>query len=113
VIHVVGRGNAAAVAGDPPSGPPTSPQVYEYSVGLYGVSWTNGDVLAHTEIGKSAAALIEPTSREAIKNPGITSWDSGTETCQYWWVRHVRNGQYSAWVLADEPSGGCGGGGGL
>ena len=114
MIHVAGLGNREeAPDTTPPSGPPTSPQVFEYGgAPYYGVQWTNGDSTAHTEIGNSAAALSDPAGRDAIVSPGTTSYQTSSEECQYWFVRHVKNGQYTAWVLADDPAEGCGDGGG-
>ena len=84
----------------PPSGPPTNASAYTYGGSLIGVQWTNGDSTAETEIARTTAALIEPTSRDYIVPPTETAFQTGeTERC-YWWVRHRKNSQYSTWVLA-------------
>jgi len=82
--------------GDPPSGPPTSGLEYTYGGSLVGLSWANGDVLANTQIGYAASG--EPSSVTTSVAPGTTTYETGGSTSGGWWVRHIRNGQTSAWA---------------
>lgn len=96
----------------PPSGPPTNTSAYTYSGDKIGVQWSNGDITAETEIARTAGALIEPTARDYIAPATETSFQTGSTSRCYWWVRHRKNGQYSAWVFAEHTSGSCEGDGG-
>lgn len=89
-----------APSSTPPDGPPTLVSLYPYGGRDYGIQWVNGDALAETEIGFNATEDVEPTSYTQKVPPGTTSYDLRTRNKCYWWVRHKRGGQYSAWVEA-------------
>ena len=103
-----GAGGVTASTPDttPPSGAPTSASAYTYGGTLVGVQWTNTDTNAHTELGIGADSTTDPTSVSASAAPGETTYETGTTTKCWWYVRHKRNGQASAWVYA--PHGDCG-----
>ena len=93
-----------------PDGPPTNASVYLYGgLSVVGVQWTNGDPAAYTAIGYRADddGILEPTSDSFLASPGVTSYETtGVERCHYW-VRHLRGGVYTDWVLV-QNSFGCG-----
>lgn len=95
---------AAGVLGPGPSGPPTNASVYNHGTEANpatGIQWTNGDPLAHTRHGFSTVFNVEPTADESQSSPGITSHETNDSTVgRFWWVRHLRNTQYSVWVRA-------------
>jgi len=89
----------------PATGAPTNPTAYIYAGKYAGVQWTNGDVSAQTELGVSVGPLIDPSTRFAIVPAGETSTETGSLTRCYWYVRHRKNGQYTAWVHAPQGAG--------
>jgi hypothetical protein len=92
---------ASAGGGDPPDGPPTSVSIAKYAGNLVRVQWTNGDPDSQTQVGfQGSDASTEPTTVTATTTAGATSYETG-ETCScWWWVRHIENGQVTAWVQA-------------
>ena len=112
---MLGAAAGTAAAGSPgpgPTGPPTN--VSTYNVGdeefpFDGIQWTNGDVTAQTAVGFSTSAGTDPTSNFATRSPGDTSYETGSCTSpRYWWVRHQKNAQFSAWVTGGIGFGPCG-----
>ena len=91
------------LTGPGPDGPPTNVSVYNAGNEpnpRTGIQWTNGDVQAQTASGFSTDPGTEPTGQWITSPAGITSQDTTDDTAgRYWWVRHLRNGQFSAWVL--------------
>lgn len=85
-----------AEPGPGPTGPPTNGLEYIYGGNKIGLQWTNGDSAAFTEIGRSSSG--EPSSAQDSVAPGVTTYETGTTTSDEWWVRHARNGQFSAWA---------------
>lgn len=96
----------------PPDGPPTNAVLYSYGGDSYvGLSWTNGDPDAETQIGyaEDPNGTTEPTSVLATVAPGVTGYENNlvyVERC-FFWVRHKRGGQLTAWVRCNH-SFGCG-----
>ncbi len=101
-------GEAGSV-GPGPTGPPTN--VSTYNAGdegdpRTGVQWTNGDVTAQTQTGFSTDSGTDPTGPWLASAPGVTSQDTTDSTTgRWWWARHVKNGQVTAWVLGGEGFG--------
>jgi hypothetical protein len=90
----------------PPDGPPTNVSIYLYEgFSKVGVQWANGDPLATTEIGFNSTEDVEPTGATDLVGAGSTSWESGDVNRCWFWVRHCRGGQYSAWVVATNVFG--------
>lgn len=89
----------------PATGAPTDTTAYIYGGQYAGVQWTNGDVSAETEVGIGIGPLLEPSGRFAIAPAGETSINTGSLTRCYWFVRHRKNGQYTAWVHAPQGAG--------
>lgn len=89
---------ATVLGGDPPSGPPTGVEMYEYGGGLTGILWVNADPLAGTQIGLDEGGV---NYYPPVAGPGVTTFETGTSIETGWYARHVLNGQYSAWVEAD------------
>ena len=91
-----------AVPGDPPTGAPTNGLEYTYGGILVGLSWTNADALAEIQIGYAASG--EPLSVYDTAPAGATTYETEGTVSDGWWVRHIRNGQTSAWaqVLTEE-----------
>jgi len=106
----------------PPAGPPTNGQQFTYAGGaLIGLYWTKGDPLAETEI----TYLVEPGTPNANTPvfdkvaPNVTTYDTGEAhltiwNC-WWYVRHKRGGQVTAWERCEHPDNliTCAGQGGL
>lgn len=89
--------SAAVVA--PPTGPPTSVYAYTYAGTLLGVGWTNGDVTASTEV--SSSTTLGGTKTVVYTSPaGATEYETGNTSAPtpFWWVRHVKAAQYSAYA---------------
>jgi hypothetical protein len=103
---VVGLGAAVVSAGGSgPAAPPSNVTTFLYAGSLIGVQWANGDASAETEIAYAATESGgqpdgDPLSFGTV-GAGETAYETGQAATQYYWVRHVRNGQYSAWVIAD------------
>ncbi len=97
---------ASAIVEDttPPSGPPTNASAYPYGGDLVGVQWTNGDTSASTQVGYNIDDL-DPTSVTATVSPSLTTYETGTEDECFWSVRHIKNGQVTAWVRAPHENG--------
>jgi hypothetical protein len=98
-------GAAEVDPGDPPSGPPTDVSTYnsgDEENPETGIQWTNGDATANTQIGQSTSASVDPTSVYASVAPGVTSYETGIASSNYWYARHAKNGQFSAWVLGGQ-----------
>lgn len=97
-----------------PAGPPTSVSLYTYDGGSkVGVQWTWGDPTASTQLGQSTTQGVEPDSvftnvaaRVASKETETTTTGLNcgdrTVTNTYWWVRHVKNGEYTDWVESSD-----------
>lgn len=86
-------------AGPPPPGPgapPTNGLEYTYGGNKIGLSWTNGDPAAQTQIGYAGSG--EPTGVTDTVAAGATTYETGGMVSDGWWVRHLRNGQTSAWA---------------
>lgn len=94
------------VTGEAPAADPSSVSVYAYGGGLVGVQWAPGDTAAQTQIARTGGA--EPTSVDTVVGPGVSTYESGDTEEFFWWVRHLRNGQTTDWVLADVPDTGTG-----
>ena len=89
---------AAGGAGPGPTGPPTDVSIFKHTGDLVGVQWSNGDTLSFTQIG--FGALGTPETVTATVNPFVTSYETEEECSCSWYVRHIRNSQTSAWVIA-------------
>lgn len=91
----------------PPDGPPTGSSTYLWSGDKVGVTWTNGDSEATTEIYSSTILDTEPSGGglEAVVAAGLTSKELNVTsgTYNYWFIRHKKNDQYSDWEIADDP----------
>lgn len=70
-----------------------------------GVQWTNKDITAQTQIGLSVDVSTQPSSVYWTEGSGVTSYETGTETRCFWWVRHIKNAQTTSWVIALHPDG--------
>lgn len=107
---VLAAGTAAA-SGSPtgPDGPPTNVSTYNEGDEEFprtGVQWTNGDVLAITQVGFSTSPVVDPTSVWTNVAAGETNIDTGDNTAgRYWWARHNRGGQNTVWVFGGEGFG--------
>ena len=103
---LMAAGETASTAGPGPTGPPTSPSTYNHGDELNpltGVQWTNGDATAHTDLGNSASASVDPTSVFIQVSPGVTSHETNVnDPALFWYVRHTKNAQSTVWVLAGE-----------
>jgi len=97
----------------PPDGPPTNGNLYAYGGETYvGLYWTPGDYDAETQI----AYVIDPTGTTepspgdiiGLVGPGVQGFEDDLDYIErcYYWVRHRRGGQYSAWERC-EHSFGC------
>lgn len=98
IVPAASSAHAPLPEGSPglgPTGPPTGGAEFVYAGNKIGLQWTNGDPLAFTEIGQSES---EPTVALYQVGPGETTYETGTTTSNEWWVRHLRNGQRSAWA---------------
>lgn len=95
---------------DPTPGPSDVPDgtgTEEYGSGpLARLLWTNGDASASTQIGQSIGWWITPDTIYDTVAPGITAEDTNSTSFCFWWVRHIRNDQVTAWVPIDSIS--CG-----
>ena len=92
----------------PPSGPPTNLSSYKWSGNKVGVQWTNGDATAMTQVYVSMTLDVDPDGPHLITKPaGATSYDSQIDsgTWNFWYVRHLKNGQYSTWEWVEDPDG--------
>lgn len=105
-------GSSETASGPGPSGAPLEASFYDYAGGAkVGIEWRNGDPSSSTQVAFAANLNVfedyptygEPTIHSTVP-PGWTSRDLGYKAgfdYTYWAVRHVRNGQYSAWTVAD------------
>ncbi len=93
-------------SGDAPSAEPLFANLYWYAGGKkVGVQWRNGDLTASTQ---QAYGVDSPDNIVGTSSPGETMRDLGIATT-IWeanaytaYVRHVKNGQYTAWLAAVE-----------
>lgn len=95
-------------AGEGPLGAPSNASAFPYGGGLVGVQWTNGDATAVTQVALTGGA--DPTASDVVATAaaGATTYESGTTTQGFWFVRHAKNGQFSSWTVAyfvDEGGG--------
>jgi len=97
-----------------PDAAPSSVSAYTYGGHKIGVQWMVGDENAETQVARTDSANDDPGTAdvEFTAPPGATSWESGHDANQSvfrctWWVRHVRNGQFSAWSPAGIHVDGC------
>lgn len=96
----------------PPSAAPTDPVlvVFGGTGDLFGISWTNGDSTAETEIGyyEDPTGVTEPTTYIDKVAPGLTTWNSTnfSYAC-YYWIRHRKGGSVSAWVQVQPQFDDC------
>ncbi|MEE8608895.1 MAG: hypothetical protein V3S55_14920 [Nitrospiraceae bacterium] len=102
---LMAAGNTAVVSQEPgPTDPPTNASTYNHGDEinpLTGVQWTNGDATAHTDLGNSTSASVDPTSVFVQVSPGVTSHETNVNnTSLFWYVRHTKNSQSTVWVLA-------------
>lgn len=92
----------------PPAGPPSNLSAYKWSGNDVGVTWTNGDPDASTQIYVSSE-IVEPPDGPFIvtRGPGVTNYDSAIEagTYNFWYIRHLKNAQYSSWIFVEDPEG--------
>lgn len=110
MIMAVAGGPATDVSAGP--GPTAAPSsgVFELLGGDdYGLAWVNGDPTSSTQIAFKTPPG-EPPAGEYIVSPGVTAFNVTFETgldlnddTEFWYVRHVKNGQYSAWSAAIGP----------
>ena len=91
---------AVGTGGGGPSGPPTSVSIYKYGANLTGVQWTHGATSASTQIGDPPTIGGPPSSVDFTVIPLVTTKETDKECSCYWFVRHAKNEQFSAWVLA-------------
>lgn len=102
------NGSGGGGGGDPipaPTGAPVAGLCTIYGGNLTVVQWTNSDTAAHTEVGLSSDPLLDPSGREAIVAPGVSSWESGVSTRCAWFVRHRTEGGVTAWVHVEHERG--------
>jgi hypothetical protein len=94
----------ASVGGPGPTGPPKIVEMYTYGGGLIGIQWTNGDSAASTQIGLDETAPFgdDVNHFPPTQAPGVTTFETGTSITEGWFARHIRNGQVTAWVEAEE-----------
>lgn len=92
---------------DPPAAAPSNVTLYSYSGNRVGVQWVNGDATASTEIGTSLSPSTEPAGAEYVAPPGATRRETdyagsiGLGGTRWFWCRHVKGGQRTAWVRSD------------
>lgn len=103
---------AAGAPGPPPAGPPTSVHTSFYgggpsTGGKIALSWVNGDATAFTETGVvEDGSPDEPASSFHSVGAGTTYYETGLgfqtddAIARQFWVRHLKNSSYSAWVKA-------------
>lgn len=105
-----GSSDAYTPPTEAPTGPPTDVGLVKFGGGLFGIWWTNGDSAAETEIGyrEDPTGVLEPTTYFDKVAPGLTTWNGEdfTYAC-YYWVRHRKGGQVSAWVQAQPDFDDC------
>jgi len=97
----------AALAGIPAvpvePAPPTNVRLFKYGGDLIGVQWVNAQEVS-TDIGYSATTE-DPSSVFDSVGARVTSYNTDSETEDYWFVRHnAGKAEASAWVIA-EPLG--------
>jgi len=105
-------GTAAADVPDttPPASAPTNLSAFTVNRVETGIQWVNADADSNTQIGRSSSSSVEPTSElSALLAPGETIYETGDERHEWWWARHYRNGQYSAWTGPVQAPGADGG----
>jgi hypothetical protein len=110
---MLGAAQHTVGAGEGPDGAPTDASAYPYGGTLVGVQWRSTDLTASTQVALTGGA--EPTSAGQIVDTvaaGGENYETGTTTNGFWWVRHAKNGQFSAWVVAPFAGSGGGDGGG-
>lgn len=89
-----------------PAGPPTNVSTYSYGEGLVGVQWTNGDAEAGTPVyffdqaSGCPGTFPDDLTLIGTASPGQTALETGQTTACSYYVRHVKNGQFSSWVQA-------------
>ena len=81
------------VTGDGPGAAPSDVDTYLYSGSKIGISWTNGDTKAQTEVSIDGGSTVHD-----IVAPRVDTYDTGLTSGVVPAVRHVLNGQYTAWV---------------
>ena len=84
-----------------PSGDPSGGVTSHWGGDKVALSWVNGDVTASTQayVFSPGCPGTKPDDMTLIRtySPGVSSADTNrTEHCSYW-LRHVKNGQYSQW----------------
>lgn len=88
-----------------PSAPPSNPVTSAQTIAGYTASWTNGDVLAQTEVWQEDVTTGTWVLLQTV-NPGIATFIVNTDQdhgSYLWRVRHVRNGLRSSYT-ADTPA---------
>lgn len=104
MLPMQGAACAAGVgATGPPSGSPSGGVTSLWGGDKISLDWTNGDSTASTQIyfkdDASGCPSGSPADEEYINtvSPGVSTYDtSKTSACNFF-LRHVKNGQYSAW----------------
>jgi hypothetical protein len=105
-----GSSDAYTPPTDPPSAAPVSAGLVKFGGGLFGIFWSNGDSAAETEIGyrQDPLGVLEPTTFLDKVAPGLTTWNGENfEYACYYWVRHRKGGQVSAWTRAEHDYDDC------
>jgi hypothetical protein len=108
----VGLATGSTFAGDPPSAAPSHFSLYYYSGTKVGMQWKYGDTDASCECvwsdgwqvdGDGTAPDGTITYLGTVAYP-INQKDTGKTIAAggYYFVRHVKNGQYSSWVGSVE-----------
>jgi hypothetical protein len=103
---MLGAAQHTVGAGEGPDGAPSNASAYPYSGNLVGVQWVSGDVTASTQIALTGGASPSSGDIVATAAAGATSYETGSTSQGFWWVRHAKNGQFSAWVVALFTGGG-------
>ena len=107
-------GAGAEIGGAGPDGPPTNASNYLYSGTLYGVQWTAGDVDAETEVyfidtlGVGCPSTFpDDFTLLTTRAAGLTSYDAGQSVGCTFYLRHKKNGLYSAVVQVTAGDSEC------
>jgi hypothetical protein len=86
-----------------PSGAPSGGTWWYYSGTKVGATWTNGDATASTQVYwkdiSGGCPSVLPDDAEFIEtvSPGVVEVETEKTVGCSLFIRHVKNGQYSAW----------------
>lgn len=78
---------------DGPDAPPTNVNTYLYSGTKIGISWTNGDATAQTDVSIDGGSSVHTTVPA-----GIAQYDTGLTSGVNPAVRHTKNGITTDWA---------------